>query len=118
MRISDWSSDVCSSDLDVEQKGHQAQEAAEAATRKIGELEANIKTAARNAKEILDKYDHISGGMSRVSGDIFSLASNIREDEKRMRIEIEKTSAALSALESHNTAIASSFGATDRKRGV
>ncbi|HEY9550542.1 MAG TPA: hypothetical protein VIR45_13680 [Kiloniellaceae bacterium] len=103
---------------DVEQKGHQAQEAAEAATRKIGELEANIKTAARNAKDILDKYDHISGGMSRVAGDIFSLASSIREEEKRLRIEIEKSSAALSAIQGLNTAIARSFGTTQVSSAV
>src|SRR3546814_14591941 len=45
---------------DVEQKGNQAQEAAEAATQQIGELAENIETAVRTAKENLDKYDHTS----------------------------------------------------------
>src|SRR3546814_12237781 len=47
---------------DVEQKGNQAQEAAEAGTRTMGEHEGNNKTAARNDRDIADKYDQISGG--------------------------------------------------------
>src|SRR3546814_9401603 len=56
--------------------------------------------------------------MSRVAGDIFSLASSIREEEKRLRIEIEKSSAALSAIQGLNTAIASSFGTTQVSSAV
>ncbi|MGF1629097.1 MAG: hypothetical protein ACFCUT_06470 [Kiloniellaceae bacterium] len=97
---------------DVEQKGHKAQEAAEAATRKINELESNIRIASESAVQILEQYAHIRSGMSRVSDEIFGLAASIAEDENLLRIEIRKTSQTLNALERLSTAVAESFRST------
>jgi hypothetical protein len=97
---------------DVEQKGRKAQEAAEAATQKIDELESNIRIASESAVQILEQYTHIRSGMSRVSDEIFGLASSIAEDENLLRIEIRKTSQTLTALERLSTAVAESFRST------
>jgi len=90
----------------VEEQGRKAQAAAEAATQKIVELETSIATAAEKARDIAAKYEGISGGLSRVSGDLHSLATNIREEEKRLRVEVEKATAALGVVEEFNAAIA------------
>jgi len=97
---------------DVEEKGRRAQEAAEVATQKIDELESNIKLASESAVQILEQYSHIRSGMSRVSDEIFGLASSIAEDENLLRIEIRKTSQTLNALERLSTTVAESFRST------
>lgn len=97
---------------DVEEKGRKAQAAAETATQKIDELESNIKLASESAVQILEQYSHIRAGMSRVSDEIFGLASSIAEDENLLRIEIRKTSQTLNALERLSTAVAESFRST------
>jgi hypothetical protein len=103
---------------DVEEKGLLAQEAAAAATAKIDELELNIHKASENANAILDQYTHISKGMSRVSNDIFTLASVIRAEERLLKIETRKASDTLSALEDLNIAIAGAFRSTQADAAV
>lgn len=96
----------------VGEQGRNAEAAAEAATKKIKELESSIAQASRDAQEIEDKFRPIREGMSRVSSDIFSLASTISEEERLLEIEIKMASETLNALESLSTAIAQSFRTT------
>src|SRR3546814_5248283 len=60
MRISDWSSDVCSSDLDRKAKEDKAQPKAEAkypeATREEPEAKASAKLS-KDLKKIFDAYE-------------------------------------------------------------
>lgn len=98
---------------DVEEKGRQAQRAAADASIKIKELEANIEDSRKAAAEIQTKYNYISGGMSRVSNDIFELASEISEEERRLKAEIRKASRTLTALGKLSTSIAEAFPTSD-----
>jgi len=104
---------------DAEEKGRRAQDLAEAATKKFGQMEAEIRlkidelesttrVASESAVRILDQYAHIRSGMSRVSDELFNLASSMRQEEKLLKIELKKVSEMQSALHSLNTVIATS----------
>lgn len=98
--------------LDVEEKGRLAQTAAAAASKKIDELESSISVVSGDADKIREEFTGIRGGMSRVSADVFTLASGISKEEKRLRVEIEKTSRSLTAIENLSIAVAESFRST------
>lgn len=94
----------------VEDQGRNAQQAAADAEIKIRELSANIDDGRKEAVEIQEKYNNIRDSMSRVSNDVFELASGISEEERRLKAEIGRASESLTALEKLSVAIARSFG--------
>jgi len=94
---------------DVEEKGRLAQTAATAAAFKIAELESNISIVSRDADKIGEDFSGIRDGMSRVSADVFTLASGISKEEKRLRVEIDKTSRSLIAIEDLSTSVAEAY---------
>jgi len=97
---------------EVEENGRRAQQAAADAATKIAQLESSIKSGTREAAEIRSQFGSIRSSMSRVSDNIFELASGITENEKHLEVEVWKASRSLAAIQQLSTSVAESFPST------